>query len=199
MNPTGLQLYMATTSTLLTIAIPEICNTREEQHKLLRSPQGFWVVLAVNGSSRFAADEGRLEHRTPCAQYVRGITSSLSIQRYNAEGILDILRQNLEIGDDGSLFDDEDFSKSHLYHWTVRTCDEVRNSISGTLRFIQRIEKAQLDLLRRDAHPVERSGLDHWISQLHDEISALEDVQDQISALNAQVQEGVSTNKSTIV
>jgi hypothetical protein len=146
----------------------------------------------VNSPSRFAADESPPEYLTPVAQYVRGMTSSLVVQRQNAESILDALRERIERSDGDSLFDDEDFTKSNLYHWTVRTCDELRNTISGTLRFMQRARKSQIDWLRNEAHMSEKLGIDYWTSQLEDEVFKLEDVQDQISALNAQVQESVS-------
>jgi hypothetical protein len=146
----------------------------------------------VNSPSRFAADEGPPEHLTPIAQYIRGVTSSLAVQRQNAESILDGLHGKVERSHGDSLFDDEEFTKSNLYHWTIRICDELRNTISGTLRFMHRTKLLQIDGLRSEAHMSENLGIDYWTSQLDDEVFKLEDLQDQISALSAQVQESVS-------
>jgi hypothetical protein len=189
-------LFRASASTLLTIATTDESSSREEQRSFLKSPEGFWVVLAVNSPSRFAADEGPPEHLTPIAQYMRGVTSSLVVQRQNAESILDALREKIERSDGDSLFDDEKFTKSNLFHWTVRTCDELRNTISGTLRFMQRAKRSQIDWLRSEAPVSEKLGINYWTSQLDDEVFNLEDVQDQTAALNAQVQESVSYTSS---
>jgi hypothetical protein len=189
-------LFRASASTLLTIATTDESSSREEQISFLKSPEGFWVVLAVNSPSRFAADEGPPEHLTPIAQYMRGVTSSLVVQRQNAESILDALREKIERSDGDSLFDDEKFTKSNLFHWTVRTCDELRNTISGTLRFMQRAKRSQIDWLRSEAPVSEKLGINYWTSQLDDEVFNLEDVQDQTAALNAQVQESVSYTSS---
>jgi hypothetical protein len=189
-------LFRASASTLLTIATTDESSSREEQRSFLKSPEGFWVVLAVNSPSRFAADEGPPEHLTPIAQYMRGVTSSLVVQRQNAESILDALREKIERSDGDSLFDDEKFTKSNLFHWTVRTCDELRNTISGTLRFMQRAKRSQIDWLRSEAPVSEKLGINYWTRQLDDEVFNLEDVQDQIAALNAQVQESVSYTSS---
>jgi hypothetical protein len=182
-------VFKATSSALLTIVIPEETPIAEEEVQLLKCPQGLWTVLVVNCSLRLPSDQGPSQHLTPIAQYLRGIVFSLRTQRRNAESIYGILRDRLEDCDDDSLFDDVQFTKSTLYHWTIRACDELRESIASSLRFLRRASGAHINPLCEDAHSYEKSGVEYWKQQLEDEIYALEDFQAQVEVLNARVQE----------
>lgn len=181
-SPTGLYPFKASTSILLTIAVPEVIGNAPEEIKL-------WTVLVVNTPSDFASDRGAHEHLTPIAQYFRAIASSLITAKINTQSILDILRQKLQDCEGGCLFDDENFTKSNIYHWTVRTCDELQSCNASTLRFVHRIMDTHVAKLRREAHPSEKVGVDYWVGQLEDELFNLEDLQDQILGLKGQVQE----------
>lgn len=192
-NPSNVYLFKATSSVLLTLAIPEESESREEEVNLLRTPEALWTVLVVNCSSEFVSDHGPQQYLTPIAQYIRGIASSLSTQRINTQSIYDIIREGLKISDEGSIFDDEHFTKSTSYHWAVKTCDELDESIGSTLRFIRRLLNTQVDKLSREAHIYERHGVDYWAQKLREEVFALEDLQAQIMSMSAQVKESVRT------
>jgi hypothetical protein len=69
------------------------------------------------------------QHLTSVAQHLRGIAHSIHMQDLNAEAIYDQLKERLNESDDNSLFDDERFTKSGLYYWTVKTYDELRESM----------------------------------------------------------------------
>lgn len=144
-------------------------------------------------------DQEGSRYLTPIAQYIRGITSSLRTQHDNAEAIYNALRDQIRNFDSDSLFDDEHFTMSTLYHWTIKTCDELRESIASTLRFVRRACDRHLMAIFDEAHPQEKNGLDFWRHQLEDELFALEDLQAQIIALTAQVQESVSHSHPLIV
>ncbi|EHK22977.1 uncharacterized protein TRIVIDRAFT_222235 [Trichoderma virens Gv29-8] len=188
-NPNGLYLFKASSSILLTLAIPEESESHEEEISLLQCPQALWTVLVINSLQRFASDHSPAQHSTPIAQFIRGITSSLCTQRINAQYIYDALRNELKTCDDGSLFDDEHFTKSTLYHFAIKACDELEASISSSLRFVQKTRDSYVTQLCREAHAHERLGIDHWSQKMEEEISALEDLQAQIHAVGSQAQE----------
>ena len=181
----------ASSSTLLTLAIPEESKSHEEEMCLLQYPQGLWTVLVVNSPPLFASIHGPAQHFTPIAQFIRGITASLCTQRINAQSIYDALRVELKNCDGGSLFDDEHFTKSTTYHLAVKTCDELEASITSSLKFVQRTIDNHIDKLRREAHAIERLGIDYWSQKLDEEVLALEDLQAQIHILGSQVRESV--------
>lgn len=185
----------ATTSVLLTIAVPEESISRREEIDLLTCPQGIWTVMVVNCDERLARDmeQEPTEHLTPIAQYLRGITYSLRTQITNAEFLYDQLKERLARTDDGSLFDDERFTKSNLYHWTVKTCDELRESLTASHRYVIRAFNKQITSLCDKAHDSEQVGVQFWKAGLDAEMYALEELASQISVLNSQVQESVST------
>lgn len=173
------------------MAIPKESKSCEEETELLTSPEGLWTVLVVNCPSRFAAQHEPSQHLTPIAQYIRGVTASLYTQRINAESIYETLIDQIRDCGDHSLFDDEHFTKSTLYHWTIKTCDELRESIASSLRFVRRALDSQINGLCKGIHCREKLGVEYWKQNLEDEIYALEELQAQILALNAQVQESV--------
>lgn len=176
---------------MLTLAIPEESESREEEIHLLRNPQALWAVLMVNRSSEFASDHGPIQFLTPISQYMRGVALSLCTQKNNSQEIYDALRDELKTYDGRSIFDDEHFTKSTLYHWAVKTCEELSESLASSLRFIKRVMETQLERLSLEAHAHERLGIDYWTQQLKEEIVALEELRSQILALNIQVQERV--------
>lgn len=176
---------------LLTLCVPEESESCEEEISLLRAPRALWTLLVISCSAKFASDHQTREYLTPIAQYVRGITSSLYTQRNNAELIYEDTKNAFREYNSGSIFDDENFTKSTSYHWSVRTCDELNESIASTLRFVRTRLENQLDKLCREAHSYERLGIQHWLPQMKEEMFALEDLQAQIIALRGQVQESV--------
>ncbi|KAF2178421.1 hypothetical protein K469DRAFT_642743 [Zopfia rhizophila CBS 207.26] len=182
-------LFKASFSVLLTLVIPEESRSREEEIKLLRLPQGLWTILVVNCPLRFVSDQEPEQHLTPIAQFLRGVTSSLHTQTTNAESIYEILREQLKSCEGGSLFDDEHFTKSTVYHWTIKACDELKEPFDSSLRFVKKFSSSQLLELRRDAHPQEKLGVNLWMRQMEDEIFVLEDLRAQVCALSTQAQE----------
>lgn len=188
-SPTGLYLFKATSSTLLTVCIPEESPTKQEDVALLRSLKGFWTVLVVNCIPGYATAHN--EHLTPVAQYIRGLTSSLVTLRMSTQSILDALKVKLDACEGRDLFDDEKFTKSTLYHWTVRMCEELRNTNATTIRFIRRLITTHVRKVANMANDSESPGIAFWTDQLEEELSNLEDLQDQVSALKTQVQESV--------
>jgi hypothetical protein len=128
--------------------------------------------------------------------FIRGVATSLCTQRINAQSIYESLRDELRSCDGESIFDDEHFTKSTLYHWAVKTCDELGESIASNLRFMRRVVDTQVDKLCREAHDHERLGVDYWAQQMAEELFALEDLQAQILAMSVQVQESVRSPRS---
>lgn len=192
-----LYLFKASSSVLLTLVLPEESSCHEEEIALLRNPQALWTVLVINGSSRSASDNELLEHLTPIAQYLRGITASLSAQRINVQSIFDALKDHLRKSDEDSLFDDEQFTKSRLYHWVVETCHELCGSIASNLRFVRRLLDNQINKLSSEAHIHETLGIAYWARRLEEEVFELDELQAQVHALREKVRESVSTPSFT--
>jgi hypothetical protein len=186
-----LPLFKASVSVLLTLAVPEESMTRKEEVELLSTPQALWTVLVVNSSSTFLASAEPRQHLTPIAQFVRGVASSLYTQKVNAQMIHNFLKSQLNTLDDGTIFDDEKFTKSILYHWAIRSCDALSESLASSLRFIQGMLNSNVEKLCCEAHDQEKIGVDHWAQQLKKEIFELEDLHAQILAMKSQVQESV--------
>ncbi|KAE9369271.1 hypothetical protein N431DRAFT_469196 [Stipitochalara longipes BDJ] len=184
-----ISLLKASCSVLLTLCIPEESESCEEEISLLRTPRALWTLLIISCSANFASDHQTREYLTPIAQYVRGITASLYTQRKNAESIYEDTKNAFRDHSSESIFDDENFTKSTSYHWAVRTCDELNESIASTLRFVRARLESQLDKLCHEAHAYEELGIQYWLQQMKEEIFALEDLQAQILALRGQVQE----------
>ena len=191
-------LFKASVSVLLTLAVPEESTTRKEEVELLSTPQALWTVLVVNSSSTFLSSAEPSQHLTPIAQFVRGVASSLYTQRVNALMIHNLLRNQLNTSDDGTIFDDENFTKSILYHWAIKTCDALSESLASSLRFIQGMLNRNVEKLCSEAHDQEKIGVDHWVQQLKKEIFELEDLHAQILAMKSQVQESVRVSNLKI-
>ncbi|KAI0382261.1 hypothetical protein F5Y04DRAFT_288018 [Hypomontagnella monticulosa] len=182
-------LLKASSSILFTLVVPEESESHQEEISLLRNPQALWTVLVVNSLQKFAVDYRREEHVTPVAQFLRGITSSLCTQRMNARHIHDFLGEQLKSSDNNSLFDDENFTKSTLYHSSIQACDELETSISSSLRFMRGIRAGYLAKLCHEANSSERLGIDHWLQKMEEETLELEDMQARVHALSSQVRE----------
>lgn len=149
----------------------------------------------VNCPSNLASDHGPPQHLTPIAQYIRGISSSLVTQRMNAQTIYEAIKRELNRCEGGSLFDDEHFTKSTLYHSAVQACDELTESISSSLRFLRKMLETQAQKLCRESHEYEKLGVEYWMQQIDEEMFALEDMQSQVFALRGQVLENVRNDR----
>jgi hypothetical protein len=190
-KPDPLYLFKTSSSVLLTLSVPEESEFHEEEVNLLKVPEALWTLLVVNCSSEVTFDHRTRHHFTPIAQYIRGIASSLYTQKNHAQSIYDALKAELKDCEGESIFDDENFTKSNSYHWAVKTCDELNESLVSSLRFIRRMMISQVDELHIKAHICEKLGVDYWLQQLKEEIFELEDMQAQILALRSQVLESV--------
>jgi hypothetical protein len=177
---------------LLTIALPEESQTREEEIGLLTNPKALWTVLIVNGPTGFALDVELPEHLSPCAQYVRGITASLYMQRAHAQRILRVLIDHVGETDNDSLFDDEMFTKSELYHWVIKICHELCGSLASNLKFIEKVLDGQINHLCDKAHGYESLGISYWLRKMKEEVYELDKLQTEIHMLREKVQESVS-------
>jgi hypothetical protein len=186
-------LSVESTSTLLTMVIPEESVSKEEETELLRNPRGLWTVLVVSTPTDFVSRYKTPHNLTPISQFLRGIVASLCTQGINAQHIHRNLEDVLAHHDNSSIFDDENFTKSILYHRTIKTCGELAESIASNLRFMGRLRKTQLDKLCREAHTHEKPGINYWYHQIEEEMSNLEELREQILALSVQVQESVSS------
>ena len=193
-NSNGLYTLKASSSVLLTLVVPKESESREEETDLLRTPQALWTVLVVNCPSNLASDHGPPQHLTPISQYIRGMASCLVTQRINAQTIYEAIKDELNRCGGDSLFDDEHFTKSTLYHWAVKACDELAESISSSLRFLRKMLEIQVQKLCHESHEYEKLGVKYWMQQIDEEMFALEDMQSQIVALRVQVQESVRNN-----
>lgn len=186
-----LYLFKTSSSVLLTLVLPEESTSHEEEIGLLGNPQALWTVLIVNGPARFALDYENLEHLSPCAQYLRGITASLYMQRTNGQHILEVLNDHLQVSDNDSLFDDELFTKSGLYHWVIKTCHELSGSVASNLKFVEKVLNSEIDDLCNRAHAHEKLGLSHWSRKMKEEIHELDNLQAETDMLREKVQESV--------
>lgn len=150
--------------------------------------------MVVNCHERLAKDLEREPtlYLAPLARFLRGLSYSLRTQNINAEAIYNRLKERLRHADDNSLFDDEQFTKSNLYHWTVKTCDELRESLMASQRSMTRaFDRKISSLCEKDAHESERHGVLCWKSEHDAEMHALEELIAQIAALCSSVQESV--------
>lgn len=195
-SPTGIYPVRASTSAMLTVVVPELANNAPEHVELLRNPQGLWTVLAVNVPPGLGVDQGAHEHLTPISQYFRAISAAIITARIHQQAILTALKDKLRSQEGGSLIDDEEFTRSNLYHWSVRTCDELQTQNAATLKFLRHTIITHITRLHLEAHSSEKKGVDHWRARLDEEIFQLDDLQSQILALKTQVQEDVSDQSS---
>jgi hypothetical protein len=177
---------------LLTIVVPDLSENTPESIGLLQNPEGLWTVLALNTPSGLGNHQGAHEHLTPIAQYFRAIAAATINARMSHQALLTALRNKLHIHEGDGLIDDENFTRSNIYHWTVRTCDELQSHNAATLKFLRHSMITHFGKLHRGAHNSEKQGVDYWKTQLDGEIFQLDDLQSQIIALKKQVQEDVS-------
>lgn len=189
-------LLKASSSVMLTLALPEDSEHHKEETSLLMNPQALWTVLVINGPLRFILDHDRPEHLTPVAQFLRGITASLHVQRSNAQTIFEALKDHLRKHDDDSLFDDEHFTRTRLYHWVIKTCHELCGLMASNLRFIRRLLNDQISTLRGEAHAHEALGIAYWMRRLEEHVSEMDELQAEVHALREQVRESVRVPSS---
>ena len=149
----------------------------------------------VNCQSNLTSDHGPPQYLTPISQYIHGMTLSLVTQRINAQTIYEAIKGELNRCEGGSLFDDEHFTKSALYHGAVQACDELAESIYSSLRFLRKTLETQVRKLCRESHAYEKLGVEYWMQQIDEEMCALEDLQSQIVVLRVQIQESVRNDR----
>lgn len=192
-NDTGhrMNLTKSSFSVLLTLTIPEKSSKNEEEMDLLRNPCALWTVLVINGSSQQGPVSDILHNLTPIAQYLRGITVALSVQHAHGRSIYEALKDHVTARPDDSLFDDEHFTKSKLYHWAIKTCHELHESIVSNLRFILRLRESQTNDLCQEAHVHESLGIKYWTQKLEEQIYALEELAALVEALKEKIRESV--------
>jgi hypothetical protein len=160
---------------------------------LIESPNAIWTVLIANGPTRITIEDEPLEHLSPCAQFLRGITATLFMQKSNAQHIVRALNDHLQESADDSLIDVEAFTKSKLYHWVIRTCHELSGSVALNLAYVDKVLNVEVNNLIDKAHVHEKSGLSHWSKKMKDELNELGRLQSEIHLLREKVQESVST------
>ena len=157
----------------------------------MRHPECLWTVIVINSHSEVSLETERLERLTPLAQYFRAITACLPSQREHGEAILETLKELLTTSSDDDLFDDEDFTKSRLYHSIISTSHELVESITLNLNFMRRLSKRQLSDLCKGAHIHEKSGLVYWRQTLVEEVQQLQELRLRVSNLGKIAQERV--------
>lgn len=195
-----LALYKASTSVLLTLAVPEPAAAHEEDNDLLANPETLWTVLVINAPTQIVDGfrQEQPEHLTPLAQFIRGICITLVSQRIHLTCIFAKLKLRFASGRDShyetdafstNLFDDKHFSKSELYHWIIKTCHELSASVESNLGFVQGFKKTDLGLLQGRAHDFERHGVEHWSTMLTEEMSNLERTREEVMVFREQVRE----------
>ncbi|KAG9249715.1 uncharacterized protein F5Z01DRAFT_745981 [Emericellopsis atlantica] len=185
----GKYIFQASASVLLTLTVPEESESHEEELSLLQHPQALWVVLVINAQRQFVFENRPAQHSTPIAQFIRGVRSSLYSQRMHAQSIYNALSEALKTCDNGCLFDDENFSKSTLYHFAIKACDELEASIASSLVFMRRTLNNYVTRLCKEAHPCEQTGIGYWSQKMEEETIALEDLEAQIHKLGSQARE----------
>lgn len=196
----ALALYKASSSVLLTLAVPEPAASHEEDIDLLANSEALWTVLAINAPTHVVDGfrQEQLEHLTPLAQFIRGICITLVSQRIHLTHILAELKLRFASGRDGvheegalstNLFDDKSFSKSELYHWIIKTCHELSTSVDSNLRFVRDFKNTDLVSLQGRAHPFEKGGIEHWSTVFTDEMTNLERAREEVMVFREQVRE----------
>ena len=109
-------LIKTSASVLLSLFLPKESHSQLEESQFLAHPECLWTVLVVNGCPWGAMSTELSERLTPISQYFRGIAACLANQRLHGEMILDSLKTDLDTPGKDDLFDDENFTKSRLYH-----------------------------------------------------------------------------------
>jgi hypothetical protein len=102
-----------------------------------------------------------------------------------------VLIDHLSESDNDSLFDDEMFTKSELYHWVIKICHELCGSLASNLRSIEKVLDGQINHLCDQAHGYENLGISYWLRKM-DEVYELDKLQMKIHMLREKVQERVS-------
>ncbi|KAK3377536.1 hypothetical protein B0H63DRAFT_477377 [Podospora didyma] len=192
-------LCQISSSALLTFFLPETSTSRRQEHDFLTVPGGvLWTLLTVNcirsrggNTGTDATTSQPTTAPTPITQFMGAIHDALQTQRADEQNILDALKNRLAESDDKSLFDDKDFTKSHLYHWAIKTCDTVCHSISSTLRFVDRLSEdsvANLNI-QFQPHESETPGIEFCERQWMRDVADLEELREQLVSCRKDVQE----------
>lgn len=188
-----LHVVKTASSVMLTLVDPEESTLNEEEISLLANPCALWTVLVMNGPNQLTLDFEPLQHLSPCAQFLRGITASLTMQRTNGQHILDTLNGRLESSEDDSLFDDEAFTKSAVHHWAIRISHELSGSIAINLEHIETVLQSEIKMLIENSHKHEEIGIAYWSRKMKEETSSLARLGKETRMLREKVQENVST------
>jgi hypothetical protein len=189
----SMSLCQVSSSVLLTFFLPEESASRREELDFLTHSCVLWNILTVNCVRRRSSnsDENHQALSTPVAQFLGGIYGAIQTQKIDEQNILDALKSRLAESDDIRLFDDIDFTKSHLYHWVIKTCDRVCHSISTTLRFVERLSNDFVKTLNIKSHASDRPGIDFWLHKWMQEVSDLKELREEFLSCRQDVQERV--------
>ena len=193
-------LYQVSSSALLTFFLPEVSTSRQEETSFLTAPGVLWTLLTVNCDRSLNRSSSSLDNRnkptiaTPVAQFLGAMSSAMETQRIDERNILMALKDRLAELDsrEDHLFDDENFTKSHLYHWAVQVCDQACHSISSTTRFISRISEDFLNEMKAKVHASESPEAELWSRMLAREAANLEELREEFLLCRQNVQERVS-------
>ncbi|KAH7195144.1 hypothetical protein BKA60DRAFT_500849 [Fusarium oxysporum] len=187
----SMSLCQVSSSVLLTFFLPEESASRREELDFLIHSRVLWNILTVNCVRRrsSSSDENHQAPSTPVAQFLGGIYGAIQTQKIDEQNILDALKSRLAESDDRGLFDDIDFTKSHLYHWVIKTCDMVCHSISTTLRFVERLSNDFVKTLGTKSHASDRPGIEFWLHKWMQEVSDLKDLREEFLSCRQNVQE----------
>lgn len=186
-----LHVFKKSCSVMLTLVLPEESIFNEEEIRLIERPCALWTVLIANGPPRLSLDSEPPEHLSPCAQFLRGITASLFMQRTNAQHMIQLLNDYLETHGDDSLFDDEEFTKSGMYHWAILICHELGGSLALNLEHIEKVLNGEAKSMLGKAHAHEKLGLSYWLKKMNEETKELERLQTEVKMFREKVQEHV--------
>ena len=200
-TPESKTLCQITSSGLLTFFLPEISTSRRQETEFLSSSQVLWNLLTVNcirtrnSLSTTTAETTNTASLAPVSQFIAAIHNALQTQRADEAEVLQTLQTQLADSDDGTLFDDQEFTKSHLYHWAVKTCDTVCFSIATTLRLLERISEdfiAKMMIIESGLESEKMQGITAWPPLLAREVAELNDLREEFLACRQSVQERVS-------
>ena len=201
-------LCQITSSALLTFFLPEISTSRRQETEFLSSSHVLWNLLTVNcirtrnSLSTTTAETTNTASLAPVSQFIAAIHNALQTQRADEAEILRTLQSQLVDSDDGTLFDDQEFTKSHLYHWAVKTCDTVCFSVATTLQLLEKFSEdfiAKTMIKESGLESSDIQGVTSWPPLLAREVAELNDLREEFLACRQSVQERVSFSPSMVL
>lgn len=189
-------LCQITSSVLLTFFLPEKSTLRLEEIGFLNTEKVLWNILTIDCTKRgiFESDSDD-EHAiqlTPVAGLLAAIHGAICVQIHDERRVLEGLNDYLRELDDDDLFDDEHFTKSKLYHWTIQKCDLLCLSLSSTLQFLDKLPKNLVQGVKPKVHPSEIVGIEHWEKSWVEDAHDLRELREEFLACRQGVQERVS-------